>query len=260
MLRRMILCTVLLAGTSAVAQQTDAFRAFDVVTIKPVDKGPRAGRIFRMESDHRWVALNFTLKNLIALAYELNPRTISGGPAWMDETRFDIEAVTPGDRRPVRREQMQMLRALLVDRFGLTFHRTPKEFALYELGLAKGGAKLKPAEHPEVEPYLVGIVSEGRIEVPAKNVSMDDFASMLQPATLDRPVLNKTGLAGTYDFTLKWAQDETQYGGDLGKASEDSNEPPLFRAVQEQLGLKLTPARGMVNAMVVDDAKKPTAS
>ena len=77
--------------------------------------GAQAGRFFKMDGPHRWVAVNFTLGNLIALAYDLSPKTISGGPGWMDSQHFNIEAVTPGDVAPTRLEQMQMLRALLVD-------------------------------------------------------------------------------------------------------------------------------------------------
>lgn len=260
MLRVLGLSVILLSAGAGMRAQTTPFTTFDVATVKPMDGGPRAGRIFRMESDHRWLAYNFTLKALIALGYDLNPRTISGGPAWMEETHYQIEAVTPGDRRPTRKEQMTMLRALLVDRFGLKFHRVEKEFAIYELSVAKGGPKFTKTGHPEAEPYLVGVVHPGKIEVPAKNVSMEDFAAMLQRATLDRPVVDKTGLKGTYDFTLTWAVDETQYGGELGKASEDANEPPLFRAIVEQLGLKLTPMHGMVQSMVVDAAEKPKES
>src|SRR5579864_3434413 len=76
------------------------FDAFEVATVKPVDPGVQAGRMFRMGGDHRWVATNFTLEALIALAYDLNPRTISGGPGWIDAQHFDIAAVTPGDVRP----------------------------------------------------------------------------------------------------------------------------------------------------------------
>jgi uncharacterized protein (TIGR03435 family) len=88
---------------------------------------------------------------------------------------------------------------------------------------------------------------------------MDDFVAMLQRATLDKPTVNKTGLTGKYDFDLKFAQDETVYGGELPPAPENAESPHLFTAVQEQLGLKLVATRGMVSAMVVDEAKKPVA-
>jgi uncharacterized protein (TIGR03435 family) len=239
------------------AVERPKFDAFDVATVKMVDPGTHAGRTFKMDGTKRWVATNFTLMNLIALAYDMNPRTISGGPGWIGEQHFDIVAVTPGDVRPTRVEQMQMLRALLVERFGLKFHRKQKEFSIYALNIAKGGPKLKAAANPDDPPQLVGVVYPGKIEVPAKNVTMDDFVAMLQRATLDRPTVNRTGLTGKYDFDLVWAQDETQYGGQVAAAPEDAQSPPLLTALREQLGLQLQATHGMVAAMVVDEAVKP---
>jgi uncharacterized protein (TIGR03435 family) len=260
MARWLALAALVFSGWGILAQDPAArpkFDAFEVATVKPVDVDARAGRMFKMDGPHRWTATNFTLKALLALGYDMNPRTISGGPEWMDSQRFVIEAITPGDVRPTRLEQMQMLRALLVERFGLKFHRQEKEFSIYELTVAKGGPKLKAAAKPDDPAEIFGVVYPGKIEVPAKSVTMDDFVAMLQRATLDRPTVNRTGLTGKYDFNLVWAQDETQYGGEVPKAPEDSQSPPLFTAVQEQLGLKLEATRGMVAAMVVDGAERP---
>ncbi len=254
-----LLMSVGLCALPAAAQRPE-FDAFEVATVKPVDSDQHAGRFFKMDGTHRWIATNYTLTNLIALAYDMSPRTISGGPAWMESQHFNIEAITPGDVRPTRLEQMRMLRALVVERFGLKFHRQEKEFSIYELTVAKGGPKLKAAANPDSPPDLIGVVYPGKIEVPAKSVTMDDFVAMLQRATLDRPTVNKTGLTGKYDFTLDWAPDETQYGGEIQKAPDDTPMPALFTAVQDQLGLKLEAKRGMVNAMVVDAAVKPQAN
>lgn len=244
----------------SVAQESrPSFDAFEVATVKPVDVGAKAGRLFRMDGTHRWVATNFTLSALLALGYDMNPRTISGAPGWMGSQHFTIEAVTPGDVPPTRLEQMQMLRALLVERFGLKFHRQDKEMPIYALSLAKGGPKLKAAAKPGDPPKIVGVVYPDRVEVPARSVTMDDFVAMLQRATLDRPTLNRTALPGKYDFDLKFAQDETEYGGDLAKAPDDDPNPPLFTAIQQQLGLKLEATRGTVSTMVVDAALKPQA-
>lgn len=251
----LLLATSVMWGQDAAVRPT--FEAFEVATVKPIESVPKSGRMFRMEGPHRWTAMHFTLKNLLALAYDLNPPTISGGPSWMDSQEFNVEAITPGEVRPVRAEQMRMLRALLVERFGLKFHCEQKEFAIYELTVASGGAKLKPAAKPDEPPQLVGVVYSGKIEVPATSVTMEDFVAMLQRATLDRPTVDKTGLTGKYDFTLDWAPDESQYGGEIPRAPEDTPLPPLFTAMQEQLGLKLTATRGMVSAMVVDAAAKP---
>jgi uncharacterized protein (TIGR03435 family) len=83
---------------------------------------------------------------------------------------------------------------------------------------------------------------------------------LLQRAILDRPVVDKTGLSGWYDFDLEWAPDETQFGGGLPPASEGSQSPPLFEAIQQQLGLKLEATRGPVAALVVDQAERPSAN
>ena len=96
--------------------------------------------------------------------------------------------------------------------------------------------------------------------LPARNATMGDFASLLQRAILDRPVVDKTGLSGRYDFDLEWAPDETQFGGGVPAASSDAPSAPLFSAIQEQLGLKLVATRGPVDALVVDKAERPSAN
>lgn len=245
-------------ATQGASAARPKFDAFEVATIKPADADAKA-RFFKMDGPHRWSATNYTLEALIALGYDLNPRTISGGPEWARTQQFVIAAVTPGDVQPTRLEQMQMLRTLLVERFALKFHRQDKEMDIYELTVAKSGQKLRPAAKPDDPAKIIGVVYPDRIEVPARSVTMDDFVAMLQRATLDRPTVNKTGLTGKYDFDLKFAQDETEYGGGVPKATEDSQFPSLFTGMQEQLGLKLTAARGTVSALVVDSVDKPAA-
>src|ERR1700681_4418444 len=100
-----VLCSLLLA------------QSFEVATIKPGDPDVRAGRFIRMQSTHQFQARNHALRTLIAAAYNLSPKAISGGPAWVDSEKFDIIAETPGDTRPNLDQQMAMLRKLLEDRF-----------------------------------------------------------------------------------------------------------------------------------------------
>jgi uncharacterized protein (TIGR03435 family) len=157
-----------------------------------------------MQGNNRFVCKDYTVKAMIAAAYELHPVEISGGPAWLESEHFNIEAVTPGDIRPTHSEQMAMLRNLLADRFKLTFHRQPKEFSIYELSVSKGGPKLKPsASSPDDPPQTISTVYPHRILMPARNVEMGDFASVRQRAILDRPVVDKTGLLGRFDFDLE---------------------------------------------------------
>lgn len=214
-----------------------------------------------MQSTNRFVAKYYTLKLLIAAAYDVSPKVISGGPSWADDDHFDIEALTPGDTRPSRPEQMAMLRSLLADRFSLSFHREEKEFSIYVLEVNKGGPKLKEsAEPPSEEAQLVSTVYPDHLHLPAKNATMGEFVSLLQRALLDRPVVDRTGLTGRYDFDLDWAPDETQFGGDLPTAPSDTPSPPFFTAIEQQLGLRIEATRGMVQALVIDRADRPSAN
>jgi uncharacterized protein (TIGR03435 family) len=262
MMRRFVATALTLflveAGAQSPAPQVRAPQpVFDVATVKLVPHEEKSGRFIRMDGLHRFIVKDYTLKLLIAAAYDMNSRTISGGPGWMDSDHFDIVAITPGEVRPSRPEQMAMLRGLLTERFKLTFHRQEKEFSIYELSV-KGKPKLKESTAAPDEPAaLISTVYPQKIVLPARNASMDDFVSLLQRAVLDRPVVNKTGLAGKFDFDLEWAPDETQFGGDVPVASADAPSAPLFTAIQEQLGLKLEATRGPVQAIVVDAAEKP---
>jgi len=255
----------LVLSSIAILAQTPAprptFDAFEVATIKPVESSAKSPRFITMQGPHRFIEKDYTLKLLIAAAYDLNPRTISGGPGWLETDHFDITAVTPGEVQPTRPEQMSMLRTLLSDRFQLTFHREPKEFSIYSLELAKPGSKLKPSTAPaDQPPALVSMVYPQKVVLPARNATMAEFASLMQRAILDRPVIDHTGLAGRFDFDLEWAPDDSQFGGDVKPAPEDSASAPFFTAVQEQLGLKLVATKGPVSALVIDNAEHPSAN
>jgi uncharacterized protein (TIGR03435 family) len=190
-----------------------AFDAFEVATIKPTPADFQGGRFIRMQSAHEFAAKNFTLMALVAAAYNLNPQAISGGPDWADSDCYDIVAAAPNEARPNLDEQMSMLRKLLTDRFKLTFHREQKELSIYVLTVAKSGPKLKESTTPADEaPVLVNRMFHGRALLPARNATMVQLASILQRAVLDRPVMDKTGLSGRYDFDLEWTPDETQFG------------------------------------------------
>lgn len=268
MIRPVAVTITILAATASVAQSPaprsaprPKFDSFEVTTIKPATSDAKGGRYIIMQGTDRFVEKYYTLKLLIAAAYDLNPRTISGGPGWVESDHYDILAITPGNARPTHDEQMSMLRSLLTDRFNLTFHREQKVFSIYELKLASSGPKLKAAvEGPDDPSALVSTVYPDRIMLPARNASMTDFTSLLQRAVLDRPVVNKTGLAGRYDFDLTWAPDETQFGGAVPIAPSDAPSPPLFTAMRDQLGLNLVATRGPVDALVIDSAERPSAN
>lgn len=264
MIRQIAVATLVISASGVLGQSTTPrpkFDSFEMATIKPVDPDAKAGRYIIMQGNNRFVEKAYTLKLLIAAAYDLNPRTISGGPGWIESDHYDILAVTPGEIRPSHDEQMSMLRNLLADRFKLTFHREQKVFSIYELTVAKSGPKLKPSTAaPDDPPALISTVYPQRIVMPARNATMSDLARLMQRAILDRPVVDKTGLSGRYDFDLEWAPDETQFGGEVPVAPADAPSPPLFSAIQQQLGLRLEATRGPVAALVVDKAERPSAN
>jgi uncharacterized protein (TIGR03435 family) len=264
---RWIVVAGLMLTASGLAAQAPAsaprpkFDAFEVATIKPVGPEAGKGRYITMQGVNRFVEKDYTLKLLIAAAYDLNPKAISGGPGWVEADHYDIQAVTPGEVRPSHDEQMAMLRNLLADRFKLTFHREQKEFSVYVLELAKGGPKLKPsAGAPDDPAQVISTVYPQKIVMPARNATMTDLTSVMQRAILDRPVVDKTGLTGKYDFDLEWAPDESQFGGEIPAAGAEAASPPLFAAIQQQLGLRLEATRGPIAALVVDSAQRPSAN
>jgi uncharacterized protein (TIGR03435 family) len=95
------------------------------------------------------------------------------------------------------------------------------------------------------------------VRLPARYATMSEFASVLQRSPLDRPVVDRTGLSGRYDFDLQFAPDDRLWSGILPRP-ENSDEPDLFKAVQEQLGLQLEATKGQVDALVIDRIERPS--
>jgi uncharacterized protein (TIGR03435 family) len=253
--------SVLIACAALLAQPAGRpkFEEFEVATVKPA--APDAtGRYIRMQSAHQFTAWNQALLTLIAAAYNVSRQSVFGGPAWVESDHYNIVAKAPNDVRPIPDEQMGMLAKLLAERFKLSFHREKRELSIYTLTLAKGGAKLKESTdsldaHPEGSPPLIFVVSPPLIRLPAKNATMAAFASVLQRSALDRPVVDRTGLTGRYDFNLEFTPDESLFDGTLGKG--DLSKPGLFAALQEQMGLKLERGKGPVDVIVIDHAERP---
>jgi uncharacterized protein (TIGR03435 family) len=239
-----------------------AFNEFEVATIKQTTLDwPAGGRFMRMQTAHQFVVSNYTLRVMLAAAWNLTPRAITGGPAWVDSDRYDIVAKVPGQVRPNSDEQMSMLRKLLAERFSLTFHREEKEFPIYALRVAKNGAKLtasNPDPSPERSPPLVFAVSLDGARLAARDATMGEFAWMMQRSALDRPVVDMTGLPGRYDFDLEWTPDETQFSGNVPPRTAEPVRPDLFAAVQQQLGLRLDATRGPVAMLVIDQVERPS--
>jgi len=254
---------ILIVAAAALYAQAPrpAFDSFEVATIKPTPPDWSGGRFIRMQSAHQFVARNHAVKTLLAAAYNLSPKAIFGVPEWSEAEHYDVLAETPGETRPNLDEQMVMLRKLLADRFKVVFHREQREMPIYALTVAKGGPKLRegsPDVTPEGPPALAFVIYPDGVKLPARSATVGEFASVLQRAAMDRPVIDQTGISGRYDFDLEWLPDETQFGGLGLKPNPDQPRPDLFAAVQQQLGLKLEATRGPVDTIVVDHAEKPS--
>lgn len=179
-------------------------------------------------------------------AYGIHPKQILGGPEWIRTDRYDIEGKTDFPGEPGLKQQQEMLQQLLAERFGLHFARKKRELPVYSIQIAKGGPRPTPAAKPDVQG--TGLGTETTLTF--TSISMVDLPVAMQFSIPDRPVINQTGLAGRYDFKLRYTDDEVR--------ATDPNAPPgLFTAVEEQLGLKLQRVKVPVDVFVIDSVQKP---
>ena len=251
--------------------------SFDVATIKPnLSTEPTSWMGIRNTPDGIEGAF-VTIPSLIQRAYGLRSTDqVSGGPDWAKNERFDIQAkigeaamaemqkLNPAEAK-ARRETM--LQALLVERFNLKVHSGTKQAPVFELVVAKGGSKLKDAvgaDRPlgrDGKPIASFSQATGSTMV-AQGESTKALADLLSQPTsgLGRPVVNKTGLDGAYDFTLNWVPhwDRLLPGAGDGPASAEEVDA-LFEALQ-QIGLKLQPVTGPVEIVFIDHVERPSGN
>ncbi len=235
----------------------DANPKFEVASIRlsrPDEHGPR----FWFEN-RRFSVTHTSLADLVKFSFGLQQREIAGAPDWFAAERFDISAEPDGEGEPSFKQWQSMVGKLMADRFQLKFHYEKRELPVYVLTIAKTGPKLTKSQSANTG---LGFGAPGNFG--ATDASMADFAQAMGQAVLDRPVVDQTGLTGKYDFRLTWTPDETQFGAEGGyrpAATENPDAPPhLFEAIQEELGLKLEPAKAAVDVLVIDHVEQPSAN
>lgn len=243
--------------------------SYDVVSIKPDHASDIGTHIHVSEDKDSFLATGVTAKYLIELAYEVRDFQISGGPSWADSEKYAINAKIDEDTvealKKLPREQgsgrrQLMLQSLLVERFKLKLSHSSKELPIYALAVAKNGPKLSQAANPAGPS---GSSSNKRGEVTITGMPMSSFADWLS-RQLGRKVVDKTGLQGKYDFSLRWSPERlTPIGGNAANAnaatpSPDSSGVSIFTALQEQLGLKLESQKGPVEILVIDSIERPS--
>lgn len=226
-------------------------REFEVASVKPnllndrivdIEVGPGA----------RFSARGYSLKLLIQRAFNMKGFQVFGGPSWLDVDRFDIVARAPasvvGD---LSEDQLQpMLQALLIDRFGLRFHKASQEMPGFVLTV-NGRSKLKRSALTEERSERT--VRRRGAALAGEGVSTKSIAKMLG-AYLAKPVADETGLQGLYDFELTWSERADA----VTLAPSDPDGVSLITAIRNQLGLKLTALRISVETIVIESATQPS--
>ena len=282
-------------GQSAAAGANSPVMEYEVASIKVANRtGADRYRVGVVPSPDGLTASNVTLQILIVIAYGVQNNQVIGAGDFLSSEHYDIDAkmseatadalkkMTAEERTAARQKMMQ---ALLADRFKLAIHRETKELPVYSLVVAKNGPKMKEIAAAGADPYAPGAAGPGRGASGAPGISVSGGRGGTMSMTgksmpisalihsistsLDRPVIDKTGLTGYYDFSLEWMrEDAAQSAGASGAAGggQPTSGPPeaegqsIFSAVQEQLGLKLEAGKGPVEVIVVDKSEKPTGN
>ncbi len=230
---------------------------FEVATIKP-SRPDEPGKAF-MVRGRRFTTINTTLSELISFSYGVQAKQVVGAPPWVGTDKFDLTATPDGEGAPSDKQWKGMLQKLIVERYKFTFHHDKRELSVYVLSAAKTGPKLTKSDG---DPNgLPGLFFRQLGDLNVHNATMGDFTQMLQNSVLDRPIIDQTSLAGRYDFTLKWTPDDSQFAGfgaRIPPTTDPNPPPPLYTAIQEQIGLKLDAARAPADVLVVDHVEKPS--
>ena len=253
---------------------------FDVASIKP-NKSDSTISGSRLQPDGSYVATNVTLRALIMTAHGLNSATeryrLIGGPGWIDSERFDIHA--KGPEKLSRAELPPMLQQLLEARFGLVVRRETRDVPIYALVLARRDGRLGSelvtstldCTSPDSAFLTIGPGSGNDVAdgtrrcgliatydargglIAAGKRPIGDLAISLA-ARLSAPVVDRTGLTGEYDFTLRWTPETlaTVPRDPSARVSPLNDGTSLFTALDEQFGLKLERQRGPLEHVVIE--------
>ena len=293
---------LLIAGLVAVCgmacgQDAPSNLTFDVASIKSAGPPDGRGRFVRAtgvpgsaygKDPGRFSAENFSLPNLITMAYDIPYYRLSGADG-LNMVMFNIEAKMPVDT--TAQQFRIMLQSLLAKRFGLKVHWVTRQMDMYELGVAKGGPKLKeasadsqsqdddssvrrpepgppkrgpdgyPIPPPGNERWMAG--AGGKAVMRGHNETGAEMASRFS-TQVGSPVTDATGLTGKYDYTIYWSTSATRGlrpapPSPDGASPLEPDGPSLFDALRAQLGLKLESKKGPVQVLAVDHVEtKPT--
>ncbi|HET9194197.1 MAG TPA: TIGR03435 family protein, partial [Vicinamibacterales bacterium] len=238
---------------------------FEVASVKP-NKSAETGGFIQRRPGGNFSVGNQTLQTLILFAHGIQVFQLVGAPDWIITERFDVVAKAAADIPPTPFGQISpealMLRSLLEDRFRLSVHRETRDLPIYALVVARADGRLGPRlRRPASDfcarrfdaaakgvdmpppPGTVCGIRGGSNELTAGAFPMNEFVRFLAART-GRPVVDRTGLTGGWDFDLKWSPPN--------EPNPDPDRPSVFTALQEQLGLRLDAITGPVDVLVID--------
>lgn len=232
-------------------------------------------------------ATGYPLVTYIAFAYKMQSNQFESFlahlPSWLTRDRFSIQAKAEG--HPTKDQIRLMMRSLLADRFKLALHTEAREVPAFGLVLLKPGrtgpqlqtyrddpscstttgAPLAAVLQPKIAggfPATCGGTIEmapsipGRKRLGGRNVTIAQIANSFPPSELGRPVLEQTGLSGTFDFILEWTPEIRSSLPPGTESPTDPSGPTLMEAVREQLGFNLVPQKASIDAIVVDHVER----
>lgn len=263
-----LLLPAFVAGRAPVPAPQDARPRFDAASVKPnVSKEPG---MMRRPSPGRVLYGNAPIHALVQEAYSTRPDRIFGYPDWVERERFDVTATYSPDRQ---RQVRQMLQALLEERFSLRVHREMRELPVYELVRARADGQLGPGLRASTVDCAPGADKRSPCRLDIRSGLIRGVGTgwgngetlALNIGVWDRPIIDKTGLSGAFDIDLEWTPDPAQARSTDGAAraaaavaATPGERVSIFTALQEQLGLKLQPARASLEVLIVDRLERPT--
>jgi uncharacterized protein (TIGR03435 family) len=238
-------------GSAANIALSRTIQPYDIVSIKRNASGE--GNFGMRFGDDGLNATNISLRSLIQFAYDIKPDFIAGLSGPVDSARFDVKAkAVPQDGSSPKLTYDQivaMVIPLLADRFHLKAHLESPIKPDYDLVVAKGGSKIKLSQDEIKESNWSNSFEGANKVLTSKGARMPDLADALSNQ-VGRKVIDKTGLTGHTDITLKWSDEVA--------AAPGATNVDIFTAIEEQLGLKLQPSKGPVDILVIEHAEMPS--
>lgn len=269
-LERIIRSLLALAGATVTLAQapssfsglaTAASKTFEVATVKLNPSGAPGWRLGPPGRGSISID-NLQLKKIIASSFRIQDSMVFG-PSWLDDTRYDIVGKRP-DSTVANPEVWEMMRSLLAERFQMKYHIESREQSIWALVVAKNGPKLKNPENGRCAEAIKAAQTCGDIQflrfgVGIYNMPIGALVGAMGRTLQDRPIVDKTGLAGKYDAAVTWMPDgmrpEQLEGITKDQRPDDIS---LFDALEKQAGLKLEAQKSAIQVVVIDSIEKPS--